>query len=794
VQFCSIVAGVDPAAQRLTLGDALRHHPGSRAVVLDVDGACAGWTDVEVLTPADVGVPDRLLHAAGLLASPEDLRSWLLPHLLAHLVRRGEVAVHLTAGVRVLTPLTPLTDLAADRALALLARTAVLPPADRRSPSTEDLVVAGPYREAVLAAGPAALPRLEQWAAESDLGRANAWQTLAAVSDAVVLPSTTLLSRWNLTTGTVVTEDAGVLTADGVRVLALDLTTFDPERPWLLSTVDQDTTRAVLTEHPAVRAAVSRHATELADAAAGAAAGTRAPLDPPFTRTADGLPVDAAMRRAFRDAVVDPPEGTPEPPDPFDPADPAAFTRWLDEVVTDGVPLTRYLLALYEDRADLRREFPHVPGPDSERFVGWLDRHARHENDYAVALIESGSQTARSAPAAQQPGRRPPGLNVVGYLHGELGIGESARLMLRALATTDVTYSTISVGRHLQSRQGTGLGRLAGEQERFDVSLLCVNADQTGAALAAEPDLLRSRYRIGMWYWEVEDFPATMHGGFGHVDEVWVASDFVREAIARHTRLPVVTVPPPLPQATTPTTLTRTDLGLPEDRPVVLFSFDYLSTAERKNPVGAIEAFRRAFAPDEGPVLVIKSINAEKRVGDAERLRLRAAAEPDVLLLEEYLSADARDALVQHSDVYLSLHRSEGLGLTIAEAMAHGKPVIATGYSGNLQFMTEENSFLVPWRPTTVPEHCEPYPVGSQWAEPDLDAAAAALRLVVDDPALATARGQRAAFDIREHHSAAVAGAGIAARLAAVRAELPRRAWRSRARRAQGVARRALGR
>jgi glycosyltransferase involved in cell wall biosynthesis len=801
VQFCSIVAGVDPTTQHLTLRDALRLHPGSRAVVLDVDGGYADRADVQVLTPADIGVPERLLHAAGLLADDDELRSWLLPHLLAHLVRAGDVAVHLTAGVRVLAPLTTLVDVAAERGFALVARTAALPPADRRTPSTADLLAAGPYREALLAAGPLALPSLEQWVAESDLGRPSAWQALAAVSDATVLPAATLLSRWNLVPGLEVAAQDDGLVADGTPVLAVDLTELDPDRPWLLSTVGADTTRALLTEHPAVREVVDRHAAELAAAAPAAddpatdvpAAG-RGGATGPFVRTADDLPVDAAMRRAFRDAVVDPPAGTPVPPDPFDDADPAAFTRWLDEVVTDGVPLTRYLLALYEDRADLRREFPHVPGPDNARFVDWLDRHARHENDYAVALLESGSRTARSAPATAPHGRRPAGLNVAGYLHGELGIGESARLMLQAIATTDVPYSTISVGRHLQSRQATDLGTLAGEQQRFDVTLLCVNADQTGAALAAEPDLLRSRYRIGMWYWEIEDFPATMHGGFGHVDEVWVASDFVREAIARHTDLPVVTVPPPLPQATAPTTLTRGDLGLPEDRTVVLFSFDYLSTAERKNPIGAIEAFRRAFAPGEGPLLVIKSINADKRVGDAERLRLRAAAEPDVLLLEEYLSAPARDALVQHSDVYLSLHRSEGLGLTIAEAMAHGKPVVATAYSGNLQFMTEENAFLVPWTPTEVPEHCEPYPAGSRWAEPDLDAAAAALRQVVDDPALATARGQRAAFDIREHHGAAVAGTRIAARLAEVRAELPRLVWRSRAQRVRGIAARALGR
>lgn len=788
MQFCSIAAGVDPAALRLTIGDALRLHPGTHAVVLDVDGGCAGWAEAEVVTPAEVGVAEDVLHAAGLLASPEELRSWLLPRLLAHVARRDVVAVHLSAGVRVLAPLTPLVDAARERGMALVARRDTLPPHDRLTPSSADVVDAGPYRESLVAATSAALPRLDRWAAEADLGRPRAWQSLAAVSDVAVLPAATLLSRWTLDPGTEVRAEGDAVTADGVPVLAVDLAGFDRTRPWLLATEGADTARARLTDHPVVRALVERHAAEL-DAAGGGAVPPS-----PYERTADGLRVDAAMRRAYGGALLGEPEKITELPDPYDAADPVAFTRWLDEVVTDGLPLTRYLLSLYEDRPDLRREFPRVPGADSGRFVDWLDLHARHENDYAVALLESGSRTARAAGAPGRHGRRPHGVNVAGYLHGELGIGESARLMLQALSTTSVPYSTLSVGRHLQSRQATRLGRLAGEAERFDLTLLCVNADQTGAALAAEPDLAGSAYRIGMWYWEVEDFPPTMHGGFGHVDEVWVASDFVREAIARHTTLPVVTVPPPLPQAAAPTALTRADLGLPEGRPVVLFSFDYLSTAERKNPLGAVEAFRRAFAPDEGPVLVIKSINSDKRVGDAERLRLRVAGEPDVILMDEYLSAEARDALVQHCDAYLSLHRSEGLGLTIAEAMAYGKPVVATGYSGNLQFMTAENAFLVPWTPTAVPEHCEPYPVGTRWAEPDLDAAAAALRTIVDDPALATARGQRAAYDIREHHSPAVAGARIAARLAEIRAELPRVVWRSRVRRARSLASRALGR
>jgi glycosyltransferase involved in cell wall biosynthesis len=204
---------------------------------------------------------------------------------------------------------------------------------------------------------------------------------------------------------------------------------------------------------------------------------------------------------------------------------------------------------------------------------------------------------------------------------------------------------------------------------------------------------------------------------------------------------------------------------LPE-RPVFLFAFDYLSTVERKNPWGLVDAFEAAFAPGEGPLLVIKSINAERRPDQAERLRLRVHGSSDVLLLENYLDAEDRDALVALCDCYVSLHRSEGLGLTMAEAMGLGKPVIATGYSGNLQFMTEANSFLVPWTPTSIPTGCEPYPAGGTWAEPDLEVAARLMRTVLEDGELAAARGRQGAEDIRTLHSAEVVGRQVSARLA----------------------------
>ena len=133
-----------------------------------------------------------------------------------------------------------------------------------------------------------------------------------------------------------------------------------------------------------------------------------------------------------------------------------------------------------------------------------------------------------------------------------------------------------------------------------------------------------------------------------------------------------------------------------------LFMFDYVSVFERKNPLAVMRA-STAFFAGEGPVLVIKSVNGDLKPLDRERVRLAAADRPDVVFIDDYVTNGERNALMASADAYVSLHRSEGFGLTMAEAMTVGKPVIATGYSGNLDFMTEENSFLVHYKVGVVP-------------------------------------------------------------------------------------------
>ena len=292
--------------------------------------------------------------------------------------------------------------------------------------------------------------------------------------------------------------------------------------------------------------------------------------------------------------------------------------------------------------------------------------------------------------------------------------------------------------------------------------LVCINPDE----LPQFVDRVGLSYfkgpRIGVWGWETDSIPTRWRGAFEVVDEIWVYSEFVAESFRHVQGVPVVAVAPPVEAPA------AAGVPLPVDLPpgfLFLFMFDYMSTTRRKNPVALIEAFKRAFAPGEGPQLLIKTLNAPLRPMSEEELLWATHGRPDIHIVDRSLTPAEKDALIAGCDCYVSLHRSEGFGLTMAEAMAIGKPVIATGYSGNVDFMDESNSFLVDYELTTVGPDCDIYPADGTWAEPSIAHAAALLRRVYDDPEKAAKIGMRAREDIARKLSPEATGDKMRRRL-----------------------------
>jgi glycosyltransferase involved in cell wall biosynthesis len=275
------------------------------------------------------------------------------------------------------------------------------------------------------------------------------------------------------------------------------------------------------------------------------------------------------------------------------------------------------------------------------------------------------------------------------------------------------------------------------------------------------------RYNIGFWFWELEQIPREWRGAIESVDEIWVATEFVADAMRRATAKPVHKVPTPI-EVRLSHAYARSDFALPDDRFLFLFSFDFNSFVMRKNPSAAIEAFLRAFPPARRDVgLVIKSINGGNKPDKLEEMRARIAGHEGIVLLDGFMSRDQVSGLESVVDCYVSLHRAEGLGLGLAESMYLGKPVIATGYSGNLEFMTGDNSCLVEY--DLVPVEKGQYLYDDErfvWAEPDIEQAARWMGRLVDDREFRERIAQRGQRDIRSRFTHANAAELMRARLA----------------------------
>ena len=383
-----------------------------------------------------------------------------------------------------------------------------------------------------------------------------------------------------------------------------------------------------------------------------------------------------------------------------------------------------------------------------------------------------------TAPLAAAPARRkeiaafvrsaPLGVNVSGYLDTESGMGEAARASIRSFEAAGVPVALNNVSSRLRARDSSYANAFV-QDNPHPFNLVHLNADNMGwFAEGQGRAYFQNRYTIGYWFWELAAFREEWVPFFAYVDEVWAASDFVRESYAAWSPVPVVRMPlpvslPPLPS------LGRPHFGLPAEGAIFLYMFDVSSQTERKNPHGAIEAFRRArFAPGQA-TLVLKFTNAEYDRAAVRRFH-DAAQGLDVRFLDGYMDRLEVLALIAVADCYFSPHRSEGFGLTILEAMSLGKPVIATAYSGNMDFMTEENSFLLPYRLTTLAHDYGPYMRGAVWADPDLDEAARLMRLVVERPDEARARGTAAARQVAAERHPMVTGAIARQRLEAIRA------------------------
>ncbi|MCW3068922.1 MAG: glycosyltransferase [Solirubrobacterales bacterium] len=789
------------------LGRSLRRHQPDwdhEVLMIGRDGSSA--------TPADEGAlhvgsvcreldldiePLLALHDEG------DLSALLLPSLLARYSQRtSEAVLHLPSTVWVLGDLEPIAATLSSHHVLLVPRLSTDLPDDGLQPTAAQLEAAGRIEETIMAVDPSSEAQrfLAWWGerVELMLGSLDARRSGARPEDRPWLGRFLELAPARFATG--VLDDPGCnlnmwnlhqrdlhATASGVRVDGrwplrfMNLPGFEPERPHRLNSA---ASRARVSRSPILHELSERYAEELRESG-WRDSDHRADVG---RRLADGLVYDDSLRSVYASALA----LGESFPDLFTDQGTGLFLRWLEGPAPRGAVhgINRYVFyRVARERPDVVRAYPDADGPDGEEYVAWCWAFGRDELSIPDRFMpprpgeaQSNSSQAdsqaepRSSQAEREPARnRHDGaanrlaVRLTGYLGHTLGLGAAARGYAQALTAAGVPVSTVTVPLHhlaLPVELEAGYGRHGFEdlvhQGAHGFEIVAVNADELPDFVTRLGESYFEGPRIGIWGWETNSIPPRWQRAFALVDEIWVYSRFMAENIGAVAPVPVVVLPPPVDP---PKDLVKpVRLGVPEGF-LFLFLFDYLSTVQRKNPVGLIEAFRHAFPAGDGPQLLIKTINAPLRPLAEEEVLWAAHGRPDIHVVDRSLSAKELSGLMAACDCYVSLHRAEGFGLTMAEAMAIGKPVIATGYSGNVDFMNSENSYLIDYSIGRVGAECEIYPPDGEWADPRVEHAAELMRRVYENQEDARRLGARAAQEIAAKLSSVVTGAAMRTRL-----------------------------
>jgi glycosyltransferase involved in cell wall biosynthesis len=364
------------------------------------------------------------------------------------------------------------------------------------------------------------------------------------------------------------------------------------------------------------------------------------------------------------------------------------------------------------------------------------------------------------------------GIDFYGEFDLATGLGVSSRGFALALEAAGIPTHIIPLG-FMFSGVATTDFSFASDPRRFQISLEHVNADTT---LRFERTFRREissvRYRIAMWYWELAALRPEWFGLSSHYDEIWVASNFGRRAVMAATSVPVHVMPPPVTAEHADGIRARLAFGVPREAFVFLYVFDFSSYLDRKNPGCLVRAFAKEFGGDRGFRLVLKVSNADRSAPDFQSFVAHCSDFPNIQILADVLPQAELDGVFAMADCYVSPHRSEGFGFTVAEELLRGCPVIATNYGASTDFVTSATGYPLDYQLVELEEHQGPYLSGYVWADPSEAHLRELMRYVVEHPDESRARALEGQRFVSEHYSIGARAASLRERITAAFASM----------------------
>lgn len=430
------------------------------------------------------------------------------------------------------------------------------------------------------------------------------------------------------------------------------------------------------------------------------------------------------------------------------------WLAWLNEGVLLGSSLyiKRVGLLFWQFREDIRNAFDLNNQEGQQGLINWTEHTLNTELKYqwlsqknsqlGVNLIDSdfGSSGTGCELNDQYLSQKniQSGVNLIGFAFGELGIGEDVRMAAAACESVGIPYTVINILPDKSVRQNDQI--LIDEitdqvsQLKYQTNIFCLTGfDTVHVYLEKGRQLFANRYNIGWWPWELPVWPGQWCSAFDLIDEVWAATTYTQLMYKQSTAKPVTLMPLPVSVARV-VSVSRQELGLSEDIFLYLYIFDSNSYLDRKNPQAVVKAFIKAFAKDNTQVgLVLKTMNSNPDNPEWQAFQRQCQKDERIVLVEKTLDREKVLGLIDACDGYISLHRAEGFGRTLAEAMLFGKPVIATDFSGNTDFVNQQTGFPVKWRKKAVKVGEYPFITEKSkafWAEPNISHAAEQMQAV----------------------------------------------------------------
>ena len=770
-----------PYAEVLALSF-IRQHPGAQFFIVVLDYSVkvpkSNISGITYLTSQDLTslVPDYLHLVVAL--GREHLTCFLQPRVAEHLAENYQILFCIEPKVKIYSPLAEMIDLLDESEISVVPRRLTPFKHDSLSPSQEQVLRPGLYSSGLMGINCESKKFIEWWKSETVPTEELSYRSTFGFLDAAVqfFKSSICnslnygLAYWNLDERNLQVESQ-VWKIDDSDLVYAYFEEFDRRYPyWASNNVSSDP-RVRISSSDTLRLFYSSYAEAVTQFQRPVSSLPVKDIGDDFYEwdvLIPGVKITAGIRHVFRSEFLNSKKtGGEILPTPFAKHHLSRFLVWLEEdSALSPIPMQRFVLATLIDRRDLLDTFVHEGVVDYSGIERWIIRHGRCENPVTWLL------TLKIPPREiiADEGRSLKGVDVIGSLNSEHGLGEAGRLLVEALRTTEEKVSTISFspfgirGKHTFS---------ADNQSRNELTVVALNPEQfAGLWKGLGGSLKAGRYVIGQWFWELEVAPPWYQKAFQEriVDELWAPTRFIEDMLRSCVpqNIDIRYMPLPLIEPICRPDFSLSTVGL-EEKFSFLFTFDFNSVMKRKNPDGTIEAFKRAFSPNEGPQLIVKSINGHLNAREYEKLRWSCDGRKDIVLLDRHLDSKENASLMAATDCYVSLHRAEGLGLTIAEAMLLEKPVIATAYSGNMDFMDEDSGLLVPWEYVSVGSRANAYPAHAQWAEPDIDVASNHMRWVFENQSEARALGQRAKDRILRDFSPVITGERMHNRLREIR-------------------------